>query len=122
MDPARAAFGTVGCAAQIELGKVARFEWQPRMCRGRERRDVCGPGRRTRARRNGERWCEIYRHRRLHQARLGDIGEAASALDSQVYGVLLKPPFCRSFPARPFMVRPGRNEVLNHGGIRTRSY
>src|SRR3979490_1489670 len=89
MDPARAAFGTVGCAAQIELGKVARFEWQPRMCRGREQRNVCGPGGGTRARRDGERWREIYRHRGLHQARLGNIGEAASALDSQAYRVFL---------------------------------
>jgi hypothetical protein len=89
MDPARAAFGTVGCAAQIELGKVARFEWQPHMRRGREQRNVCGLGGGTRARRNGERWREIYRDRRLHQARLGNIGEAASALDSQAYRVFL---------------------------------
>jgi len=89
MDPARAAFGTVGCAAQIDLGKVARFEWEPQMRRGREQRNVRGPGRRTRARRNGERWREIYRHRRLHQARFGNIGEAASAMDSQAYRVFL---------------------------------
>ena len=51
MDPARAALRTLGCAAQIELGKVARSEWKSQMRRGRERRDVRGSERRTRARR-----------------------------------------------------------------------
>src|SRR5712671_1276456 len=92
MDPAGPPLRTVGCAAQIELAKVARTEWNSQMRRGRKQRDVCGSGWRTRPRRDGQRWRAIYRHGRLHQARPRDPGETAPALDSQIYGLFLTAP------------------------------
>jgi hypothetical protein len=89
MDPAGSALRTMGCATQIELEKVTRFEWTPRLRRGRERRDVRRSGRGTRARHDDEGRCEIHRHGRLHQTRFGDAREASRALDSQIAGVFL---------------------------------
>jgi hypothetical protein len=107
VDLARAAFRAVGCAAQIELGEIAQSEWKPQVRCGRKRRDVRGLGRRTSARSNDEARRGIHRHRRLHQARLGTVGEAASALDSQVHGLPLNLPLRRSFPPRGLCIEQG---------------
>src|ERR1700674_1432874 len=98
MGLGRPALWAMGCAAQIELEKVTWPEWKSQMHRGRKRRDVRGSGGRTRARCDGEGWRGVPRHGSLHQARLGDAGEAASALDPQIYVVLLTEPFSAELP------------------------
>src|SRR5712691_2368269 len=98
MDAARAALRTMGCAAQIELEKVAWSEWRPQVRCGCERRDVRGSGRGTRARRDDEGRREVHRHGRLHQASIGNNRKAAPALDSQSYGVFLTAPFLSELP------------------------
>jgi hypothetical protein len=94
MDTARAAFGAVGCAPQIELGEIPLYEWETQMRGGRKRRDVRRSGRRTRSGSDDERWCGVHRLGRIHKARVGNAGETAPALDSQGYGVFIAAPFC----------------------------
>jgi hypothetical protein len=98
MESAGAALRAVGGAAQIKLGKVARSEWKPQMRRGRKRRDVRGPGRRTRARRDDEGWRGVPRLRRVHQTPFGDAGKAAPTLDSQTHRMFLTGTCSRELP------------------------
>src|SRR5580692_289348 len=100
MDSARTALRTLGCTAHIELATITRLESKQQMRGGREWRDVRGPARRTRARRNGEGWRGVHRHGRVHQAHLGSARETATALDSQIYGMLLIAP---SFPKMHYL-------------------
>ena len=89
MDAPRPAFGAVGCVPQIGLAEIPLQEWETQMRGGRKRRDVRRSGRRKRSRSNDERWRRVHRLRRIHEARVGNPGETAPALDSQIYGVLL---------------------------------
>lgn len=89
MDTARPALGTMGCIPQIGLAEIPLQEWETQMRGGRKRRDVRRSGRRKRSRRNDERWRRVHRLRRIHEARVGNAGETAPALDSQIYGVFL---------------------------------
>ena len=87
MDAPRPAFGAVGCVPQIGLAEIPLQEWETEMRGGRKRRDVRRSGRRNRSRGNDERWRRVHRLRRIHEARIGNAGETAPAVDSQIYGV-----------------------------------
>ena len=108
----------VGCAAQIELGKVARPERKSEMRGGRERRDVCGSGRRTRARHDDEGWRRIHRLRRVHEACTRDAGKASPALDSQIHRVFLTVLFSRALPQEDVIDHAKKAGMSGHGGLR----
>ncbi len=122
MDSARTTLRTMGCAAQIELEKVAWPEWRPQVRCGCERRDVRRSGRGTRARRDDEGRREVHRHGRLHQASFGNNRKAAPAVDSQSYGLFLTAPFLPELPS-PAIYVPTRGDLGRrdaHDRIRTR--
>ena len=122
MDAARAALRTMGCAAQIELEKVAWPEWRPPVRRGYERCDVRRFGRGTRARRDDEGRREVHRYGRIHQASSGNNRKATAAVDSQSYGAFLTAPFLSELPCANVYVSArgdlGRRDA--HDRIRTR--
>ncbi len=122
MDPAREALRTVGCATQIGLEKVARSERGSQMRRGRERRDICGFRRRTRARLDDKRRRGVHRHGRVHQASFGNARKATTALDSQVYGVFLTAPSLPELLRGAVFISTKGNlggRMLSHDRLRT---
>jgi hypothetical protein len=89
VDAARPAFRAMGGTPQSELGEIPLYERKTQMRGGCKQRDIRGSGRRTRSRRDDERWRGVHRLWRIHKALAGNAGKTEPALDSQIHEVFL---------------------------------
>ena len=85
---------------------------------GRKRRDVRRSRRRTHSRSDDERWRGVHRLRRVHKARVGNAGETAPALDSQIYGGVRSRAILRNIRISISIAeRAGKAGVLSHDDV-----